>query len=253
MAKAAQTEYCDRIAGPCAAVPKRIVGCDARTHQRCGVNGGKPFRDERKGSGGSNHILGIASVERNAGDLRRGLAGNEVSTAARIAMPAVSAVPAHTDPLARSPFGNACANFINDPGNLMPGNPRVLYWPYSLLGYGVAVADAARLDFDAHGSIAGFRDFAFNEFKGALRLGHLNSSHRCHNGILLCPATCFGGLDCMAVYQESSECLTPDLAASISHILGNTVIIPAGTKQAAIADQIVRGPPVKKLTLASNF
>jgi hypothetical protein len=47
------------------------------------------------------------------------------------------------------------------------------------------VADAAGLDFDAHGPGARLRDWSFNGFKRALRPGDLHSSHRSHDACSL--------------------------------------------------------------------
>ena len=95
-------------------------------------------------------------------------------------MPAVSAVPADADPLARGPSGNARTDCIDDSRNLMSGNPRILHWPHSLFGQKVAVANAARLYFDTHGSGTGLGDPALDEFKRASRPGDLHGSHRFH-------------------------------------------------------------------------
>jgi hypothetical protein len=106
------------------------------------------------------------------------LAGNEVTTTARIAVPAVSAVPADSDPLAWCPPGDACPDRIDDSGDLMSWDPRVLdARPDSLLCKEVAVADATRLNLDAHEPSPGLWDVAFNELKGAFRLSDLHDTH----------------------------------------------------------------------------
>ncbi len=64
----------------------------------------------------------------------------------------------------------------------MSWNPRILNaWPHSLLGQRVAVADTACLNFDTHGSSAGPRNFAFDEFKGPFRTSDLHNSHLRHS------------------------------------------------------------------------
>jgi hypothetical protein len=106
------------------------------------------------------------------------LAGNEVTTTARIAVPAVSAVPADSDPLAWCPPGDAWADRINDSGDLVSWDPWVLEArPSSLLCKGVAVADATSLNLEAHESSPGLWDVAFNELKTAFRLSDLHDTH----------------------------------------------------------------------------
>jgi len=94
----------------------------------------------------------------------------------------MAAVPADPGPLASRPTGNPFADRIDDSGDFMSRHPRVLdARPYSLLGHGIAVADAASLDFYTHLSNAGLFDLAFNEFKGAAGTSDLHDTHLCHN------------------------------------------------------------------------
>ena len=94
-------------------------------------------------------------------------------------MSAVTAMPAHSDPLAQRPSGDVWTDRIDDSRNLVPRNARILEaGPGSLLGKRVAVADAAGLDFDAHRTRAGPRDFALDEFQGAIRADDLYDAHR---------------------------------------------------------------------------
>src|ERR1043166_1076207 len=63
----------------------------------------------------------------------------------------------------------------------MSGNPRILDTrPSSRLGKKITVADAASFDFNADESAAGFRDFAFDEFKCAIGARKLYSTHLRH-------------------------------------------------------------------------
>ena len=88
------------------------------------------------------------------------------------------AVPADSDPLARRPSGDTCADRIDDAGDLVSRDARVLdAGPESLFGQGVAVADAASFDADAYGSDAGIGDFAFREFHRALGAVDLHNPH----------------------------------------------------------------------------
>jgi hypothetical protein len=110
--------------------------------------------------------------------LERNLTGHEVAAAARITIATVSTVPADADPLTLYPALNLLSNFIDNSGNLMSRDARVLNpRPRSLLGQRVAVADAAGLDFDAHGTDAGFRGLAYDYFNGSIWFSDLRDTH----------------------------------------------------------------------------
>lgn len=66
-------------------------------------------------------------------------------------MAAMAAMPSDADALSRPPFRHVAANRINDAGNLVARHARVLDpRPHARLGQGIAVAQAAGLDPDAH-------------------------------------------------------------------------------------------------------
>ena len=88
------------------------------------------------------------------------------------------AVPADSGPLTRYPSSDAVAGRIDESGDFMSRNPRVLEArPSSILGHGIAVADATSLDLYAHLASAGFRYLAFHEFQGAARASYLYDTH----------------------------------------------------------------------------
>src|SRR5260370_32631386 len=91
-------------------------------------------------------------------------------------------MPANPDPLAGFPSRDARADRIDDAGDLVSGDSRVLEArPEALFGQRVAVADAPGRDPEAHRCGAGLRDFAFHEFERSLRAGDLNCTHPCHS------------------------------------------------------------------------
>jgi hypothetical protein len=109
------------------------------------------------------------------------LAGHEVSAATGVAVPAMSSVPPDSDPLAAGPSRDAGADSIDDAGDLMSGDARVLHArPESLRREGVAVTNAARLHPDAYASWSGSRNLAFDHFEAALRPTHLHDTHVRH-------------------------------------------------------------------------
>src|SRR5438552_17606443 len=123
MPKAADPEHGDEIARAGAGVSQGVEGRDSRAQQRCCVDGRQVIRKSRHGADGSDHVLAVSAVEGDASDLLR-LARKQISAPAGIATPAVSAVPADSNPLAWRPSGHSIADGINGAGELVPGNAR---------------------------------------------------------------------------------------------------------------------------------
>lgn len=181
MSKSTHAKHSDYIAGPGTAVPKSVVSGDPSAHQRSRLFRRQLFRNQGDCRGGSNHIVRVASIVGNAWHLRCDLAGDEVAAATRIAIPAVAAVPTHSDPLAGFPWGDALSDRVDDSGNFVSGNARILdAGPSALFGKRIAVADTAGLDLDSHRARARLRDFAFNELKRPLRTWDLHNTHHWH-------------------------------------------------------------------------
>jgi hypothetical protein len=112
-------------------------------------------------------MVRVAAVKRDTFDLRARLAGEEIASTARIAIAAVSAVPAHSDPLTNGPSSDAGANSVDHSNDLMSRHPRVLNArQLSVLGKRVAVTDSAGLHLDANRPRAGLWDVTFHNFKG---------------------------------------------------------------------------------------
>jgi hypothetical protein len=100
-----------------------------------------------------NHVIGVASVLRDASDSRGGLAGKEIAAAAGIAVAAMSAVPADAYALTGFPTDHLRADSVHDSNHFMPGNPWELdARKSSLLDRHIAVAYSARLDLDSNPS-----------------------------------------------------------------------------------------------------
>src|SRR5947207_7521282 len=60
----------------------------------------------------------------------------------------------------------------------MSRNARILNaWPRPIFDQGVAMTDAARLDFDSHPSSLRLRNFSFNDFKRSSGTRNLNGTH----------------------------------------------------------------------------
>jgi hypothetical protein len=91
----------------------------------------------------------------------------------------VAAVPTEADALAYFEERDIGADRIDDAGDFMAGDARVLNaGPIAELGERIAVADAAGLDANANmaGAGAGFREFFFYELKSAARGGNLHGT-----------------------------------------------------------------------------
>jgi len=102
--------------------------------------------------------------------LRSDLAGEEVTPTARITIAAVSSMPAHPDPLADLPLSDATPDGVDDSGDFVPGDSRVLdAWVETFFREYVAVTDAAGLNLDSDRSRARLRDLAFDQLERALR------------------------------------------------------------------------------------
>jgi hypothetical protein len=126
MAESPQTDHGNDVARPGAAVAQTIEGGDPGAHERSGLLGGQLFRHQGESRRGRNHIVSIATIPGNTGDLGASLTGKKVPLTATVAITAVAAVPTNADSLANRPSGNVLANGIDEPNHLVAGNTRVL-------------------------------------------------------------------------------------------------------------------------------
>src|SRR5439155_7567394 len=115
-------------------------------------------------------------------------AGKELAPLAMIATPAIAAVPADAHPLARFQLADARTDGIDDSGHFVARNSGILNpRPESFLDQRIAVADAARLDFDPDRSRARLRDRPFHNLNSALTPRDLRNPHRRHDDSSFCP------------------------------------------------------------------
>src|SRR5262249_47216139 len=99
MAESAQPQHGDDIAGPGPAVPQCIERGETRTHQRRRVTGRQLGGHECDGTGGGDHVLGVAAVVGDARNLAAD-AGEELTAATVVAIAAIAPVPADAHQLA---------------------------------------------------------------------------------------------------------------------------------------------------------
>src|SRR5947207_1312616 len=103
MTKSADPEHSNKITTARAAVAQRIKRRDTGAHEWRAFDRRQIFRHQRQRRRGSEHILGVTAVERNPGSEQSHLAGKEIAPPARIAVSAMSSVPAHANSLTRFP------------------------------------------------------------------------------------------------------------------------------------------------------
>src|SRR5690242_2948482 len=125
MAEAADALYSDEIAWARSAMAERIKRCDTSAQKRTGLCGIQALGNCGEAFGRSEHVLLVAAIEVDTRDSFI-LAGDEIAFAARGAREVVAAVPSDSNALAFLPIGDAGAGFINDAGDFMAGNARIL-------------------------------------------------------------------------------------------------------------------------------
>src|SRR5207247_3785831 len=181
VAEPTETEHRYEVAGACGAVPKGVEGRDPRAHERRCLRRRQLFGDQRGRLRASDHVVGIAAVGGDPRHTRRRLAGEEVPSTAGTAVPALPAVPSHPDALARPPSGDVRADGVDRSDDLVPRNARVLKarkGPF--LGEGVAVADPASLDLEAHVAGGGVGNVTLDELERAIGPGDLDDTRPRH-------------------------------------------------------------------------
>src|SRR5947209_14145043 len=82
--------------------------------------------DERECFGGGDHVFGVATVVRDARHLGGDSTRDEITATTGITVPAMAAMPSDSDALSRCPPTNTGADGIDDAGDFVTGNSRVL-------------------------------------------------------------------------------------------------------------------------------
>src|SRR5262245_19572824 len=93
-------------------------------------------------------------------------------------------MPADTDPLAWRPTDNSFPNGINSAGDFVAWNARVLNsGPVAFLHQRIAVANAARRDFNSNSSWRQLRYWPLDKLKRSIRTRNLGNAHCGHKSI----------------------------------------------------------------------
>lgn len=202
MTEAADALDCNQVAGKGAAVAQRVVGGDAGAQQRRCVHVFEAVGDGNERLDGSDHVLLIAAVVADAGDLLIA-AIDKIAAAALATGVVVAAMPADAGTLALLPGSHTATDFINDPRHFMSWNAGILdSGPRAFDGERVAVADATGLDFDPHLSRAGRGDCAFDDLETGARFANLRGLHRCCCDCSGCHTSSWG----LSVNVENETC-----------------------------------------------
>src|SRR5262249_29542373 len=176
------------------AVAERVVGGEARAEQRGHFRRVEVLRNASDGLVRNHHVLGIAAVVADAGELLA-LAVDEVPAPAGIAGHAVPAVVADTHPLALLPLGDVGAPLVDPPRDLVSrnaGERETGECPE--LHPGIGVADPARLDLDPDLARRRLWNLALDQLECASWLGCLDGSHHPgHGSSFAASASKYGG------------------------------------------------------------
>src|SRR6185369_8591527 len=111
MPEPADTLHRDQVTGARAGVAQRIEDGDPRAHQRSGLFGGQAFGNMRNRLGGSDDIIGVATVEVCPGDLLV-FAKHKIASPARFTREAMPTMPPQARTLPRLPSGDSSADRV---------------------------------------------------------------------------------------------------------------------------------------------
>jgi hypothetical protein len=185
MAEAADAENGDEITWPRPAFAQCVVGGDAGAQQRRRLRGRDVIRDQHQRVGRRDHRLGVTAIVIDAGNPQV-TAIHEIPAAAWLAPATMAAEPADTDTRPHRPADDAVADRVDHPSDFVPRHDRVGHGgKQPFLGDRIAVADAARLHFDAHFPRPCLRQLPLDQLEGAAFLSHLDSAHFRHHDLPL--------------------------------------------------------------------
>src|SRR5262249_32164241 len=128
-----------------------------------------------------DHVLGIAAIDSDPSDFGEALAPEELAAPARIAISAVSAIPANTHALSRRPESHTGADRVDEADDLVTGHARICeQGKASFFREAVAVTHTASLDFDSDHSRTWRGNVPFHDLERRFWTCNLNSTHFGH-------------------------------------------------------------------------
>ncbi len=177
MSEAADAEDRHQVARPSSAVTQRIECGDARAQQGSGVSGCQIIGNVSQGVRRRDHVFGVTAVISDSWHPQLD-AGYKISTAAGIAMAAVSPMPADACALASLPADDIRPHGVDNAGNFVAWDARILNSrEQSHHSEGIAVANATCLHFDADFVASRLWNFALYQFQRGIWLTYLHGSH----------------------------------------------------------------------------
>src|SRR5258708_1379005 len=177
MAQPADAVHCDDLSGARTGIAQRVVNRNARTHERSRVLRRQFIGNRGQSRHRCNHVLGIPTIEVEAGDLSID-AHREVPASALFAHETMSSVPADTDALICGPCCHIVADCIDASGDFMTWHTGILKpGPQTFFNQSIAVANAARLNSHSHLPSVRLSDLALYQFPVATWFGYLRRFH----------------------------------------------------------------------------
>jgi hypothetical protein len=161
-------------------VPQRVERGGPGTHQRRRLLEGQPLGNPRQRVLRCHDVFGVPTVVRHTDDRAAETVG-EVTPPAVLAGEVDATGPADADPLADLPDLDPCTDRVDDPGDLVPRDPRQLGTEQGVAGNRVATADTAGVHLHPDLPRPGLRYRHVDHYKRSTGLLNLGRAHcRCH-------------------------------------------------------------------------
>ena len=174
MAEAADAENGDEVAWSGAAFAKGVEGGYAGAEQGRGLFCRQLVGDRSQSAFRHDYVVGVATVNGDSRD-QAVAAADHVAAPAGVAVTAVAAEPADTDPLADLPRDHAFTERVDRSCDFMTRHPGVLDPGHMTLNReGVGVADAAGLHTHPNLARAGLTQLTLHQLEGLTWTGNLD-------------------------------------------------------------------------------
>src|SRR5262244_4484350 len=149
MAKAADAKHSNKITRFRRRVSQCVARRKPRAQQRRRIGRREVIRDRHEPARLCDHYLGISAVRMNAREFLVTTV-HEIAIATELAITARTSEEADTDALTNRPALDTRAKGIDPPDHFVPRDARPADWKGGFHRAGIRVADAARLDANAH-------------------------------------------------------------------------------------------------------
>jgi len=161
----ADTLHRHQISPAQAGIAKSVVGCDARTEERCGFGGIQFIRDGSEGARFSDHHFGISSIH-GYSKCHRVVAIHHVPASAWFADAVFAGDQADANTLTDLPFGHSAAESLDAANDFVPRNAWERETRVSAHDRGrIGVTNSAGFDADSNLARSGLRYRPFDDPK----------------------------------------------------------------------------------------